>query len=77
MEFMIYGERANLIIRPRRFGKSTNLSMLYTFLMPTLSKEDMEFRLNLFKGLKISQFNWFIKLNFGNWPVIHVSFKVG
>jgi hypothetical protein len=41
-----------------------------------LSNEKRELRLNLFKDLKISQFNWFIKLNFENWPVIHISFKV-
>ncbi|RIB17942.1 hypothetical protein C2G38_1389601 [Gigaspora rosea] len=71
---MIYSERAILITRPRRFGKSTNLSMLYTFLKPVFEQEK-EQKLALFKDLKISQFDWFIKLNLGNWPVIYVSFK--
>ncbi|CAG8567806.1 1867_t:CDS:2, partial [Racocetra fulgida] len=35
-------------------------------------KED---RLELFKGLKVAQFDWFMKLHLGNWPVIYVSFK--
>ncbi|CAB4408267.1 unnamed protein product [Rhizophagus irregularis] len=75
MEFMIYGEQANLITRPRQFGKSTNLSMLYTFLTPTFTEEEKTQRLSLFKDLRISKFKWFIKSNFGNWPVIHISFK--
>ncbi|CAG8813333.1 7156_t:CDS:2, partial [Racocetra fulgida] len=29
----------------------------------------------LFKSLKVAQFDWFIKLHLGNWPVIYVSFK--
>ncbi|CAI2179256.1 20184_t:CDS:2 [Funneliformis geosporum] len=75
MEFIIYGNQANLITRPRQFGKSTNLSMLHTFLSPTFSEQERKSRLELFQRLKISQFDWFIKLYFGNWPVIHVSFK--
>ncbi|CAG8607437.1 3418_t:CDS:2 [Ambispora gerdemannii] len=74
IEFMIYSERAILITRPRRFGKSTNLSMLYTFLKP-VSEQEKEQKLALFKDLKVSQFDWFMKLHFGNWPVIYVSFK--
>ncbi|PKC03034.1 hypothetical protein RhiirA5_402131 [Rhizophagus irregularis] len=75
-EFMIYGKQANLITHPCQFGKSTNLSMLYTFLAPTFTEEEKTQRLSLFKDLRISKFKWFIKSNFGNWPVIHISFKV-
>ncbi|CAG8616981.1 3411_t:CDS:2, partial [Ambispora leptoticha] len=74
IEFMIYSERAILITRPRRFGKSTNLSMLYTFFKP-VSEQEKEQKLALFKDLKVAQFDWFMKLHFGNWPVIYVSFK--
>jgi hypothetical protein len=76
MEFMIYGSQASLITRPRRFGKSTNLLMLHTFLSPTFSNQEKERKLELFQKLKIYKFEWFIKLYFGNWPVIYVSFKV-
>lgn len=76
MEFMIYGDQANLITRPRRFGKSTNLSMLNDFLAPPSTEEEGVERLSLFKNLKIFKFNWFVKSNFGKWPVIHISFKV-
>ncbi|CAG8722425.1 11019_t:CDS:2, partial [Dentiscutata heterogama] len=74
IEYMIYSERAILITRPRRFGKSTNLSMLYTFLKP-VSEKEKEQKLALFKGLKVAQFGWFMKLHLGNWPVIYVNFK--
>ncbi|CAB5348510.1 unnamed protein product [Rhizophagus irregularis] len=76
IEFMIYGKQANLITHPCQFGKSTNLSMLYTFLAPTFTEEEKTQRLSLFKDLRISKFKWFIKSNFGNWPVIHISFKI-
>lgn len=76
MEFMIYGEQANLITRPHQFGRSTNLSMLYTFLAPIFTEKKKTQRLNLFKDLRIFKFKWFIKSNFGNWPVIYISFKV-
>ena len=75
VEFMVYSAHANMITRPRRFGKSTNLSMLYTFLAPPLSAEDKVRRVGLFKDLKVAKFDWFIKLHFGNWPVICIGFK--
>ena len=78
MEFMIYGQRANLIIRPRRFGKSTNLSMLETFLStdyPPLNYVP-DVKTSLFGKLKIARFEWFAKLYYKQWPVIHISFKV-
>jgi len=56
MEFMIYGKQATLITRPRRFGKSTNLLMLHTFLSPTFSEQEKKSRLELFQKLKIYQF---------------------
>jgi hypothetical protein len=77
MEFMIYGQRANLITRPRRFGKSTNLLMLKTFLStdyPPLNIPDV--KTSLFGKLKVARFEWFAKLYYKHWPVIHISFKV-
>ncbi|CAG8664071.1 1475_t:CDS:2 [Paraglomus brasilianum] len=40
-----------------------------------ISEEDKVQRFGLFKGLKVAKFDWFIKLHFGNRPVIHVGFK--
>ncbi|CAB4401446.1 unnamed protein product [Rhizophagus irregularis] len=77
MEFMIFGQRANLVTRPRRFGKSTNLSMLETFLStdyPPLNYIP-DLKTSLFGKLKVAKFEWFAKLNYKQWPVIHISFK--
>ncbi|GES81647.1 AAA family ATPase [Rhizophagus clarus] len=77
MEFMIYGQRAILITRPRRFGKSTNLSMLQTFLSvdyPPLNYIP-DVKTSLFGKLKVAKFEWFAKLHYKQWPVIHISFK--
>ncbi|CAB5365355.1 unnamed protein product [Rhizophagus irregularis] len=77
MEFMIFGKRSNLIIRPRRFGKSTNLSMLETFLStdyPPLNYVP-DVKTSLFGNLKVARFEWFAKLYYKQWPVIHISFK--
>ncbi|CAG8604914.1 10262_t:CDS:2 [Funneliformis mosseae] len=51
MEFMIYGQRANLITRPRRHKKI------------------------VVSELKVARFEWFAKLFYQQWPVIHISFK--
>ncbi|CAG8464925.1 17579_t:CDS:2 [Rhizophagus irregularis] len=77
MEFMIFGQRANLVTRPRRFRKSTNLSMLETFLStdyPPLNYIP-DLKTSLFGKLKVAKFEWFAKLNYKQWPVIHISFK--
>ena len=57
-----------LITRPRRFGKTLNLSMINCF----FSKE-YENRGELFEGLKIWQQEDYRKLQ-GNCPVIFLSF---
>ena len=78
LEFVIFGKRANLITRPRRFGKSTNLSMLETFLSKDYppSNRIPDVKTTLFGKLKIAKFEWFAKLYYKQWPVIHISFKV-
>ncbi|CAB4399612.1 unnamed protein product [Rhizophagus irregularis] len=77
VEFMIFGQRANLITRPRRFGKSTNLSMLETFLSTDYPPINYipDLKSTLFGKLKIANFGWFAKLYYKQWPVIHISFK--
>ncbi|CAG8720780.1 24499_t:CDS:2, partial [Racocetra persica] len=37
--------------------------------------QEKETREALLQDLKVSKFDWFIKLNLGNWPVIYVTFK--
>ena len=60
-----------LITRPRRFGKSLNMSMLECFLDIERKGEGMR----LFDGLAISGETEFCKEYMHKYPVIHVSFK--
>lgn len=56
--------------RPRRFGKSLNMSMLKYFLTTKKAKENRE----LFKGLEIEKEPAVMKVQ-GTYPVIYMSFK--
>jgi len=59
-----------LITRPRRFGKTLNLSMLYYFFQQNNIEEE-----NLFKNLLISEDQEFCKKHQNQYPVIFISFK--
>jgi len=59
-----------LFPRPRRFGKTLNLSMIKYF----FDKDEPENK-NLFKNLKIWQTDNYIKNEYGKYPVINISFK--
>jgi len=61
------GSEAVLLTRPRRFGKTLNMRMLYYFFS---NKEDSR---DLFKGLKIEKSDVMTKLN--QYPVIYMTFK--
>ncbi len=58
-----------LITRPRRFGKTLNMSMTECFFSVKYASRD-----DLFKGLKIWENEKFRKLQ-GSWPVISLSFS--
>ena len=60
----------SLITRPRRFGKTLNMTMLRYFLDVTQADENRE----LFKGLAIENDPAFAK-HFGKYPVIFISLK--
>lgn len=62
-----WGE-VNLFTRPRRFGKSLNMSMLKTFFEIDCNK-------SLFDGLKISQEKTLCEKYMGKFPVISISLK--
>lgn len=62
-----WGE-VNLFTRPRRFGKSLNMSMLQAFFETGCDEK-------LFQGLKISQDRELCKKYMGQFPVISVSLK--
>ena len=59
-----------LITRPRRFGKTLNLSMLHYFL-----RIDQQTNQNLFENLNISQDKRFCEKHQNKYPAIFVSFK--
>lgn len=62
-----WGE-VNLFTRPRRFGKSLNMSMLKCFF-------DLDTDKSIFDGLKISQERELCETYMGKFPVISVSLK--
>ncbi len=63
-------EQVQLILRPRRFGKTLNLSMLHHFLSPDAFGRKTE---KLFDGLHISQTAY--KQYQGKYPVIFITLK--
>lgn len=67
-EIVKSGIQVNLIPRPRRFGKTLNLSMLHQFL--TLDADPA-----LFDGFKISQYPDFCKIHQAAYPVLHLDLK--
>ena len=63
----------SVITRPRRFGKTFNLSTLHYFLAPEVNKQTTA---NLFNGLKISTADNGSYMQYqGKFPVVCVSFK--
>ena len=66
------GAQVNLITRPRRFGKTLNLSMLHYFFA---EKVDGISTKGLFNGLKISEAGEHYMAHQGQYPVISVSLK--
>jgi hypothetical protein len=64
------GAKVILITRPRRFGKTLNLSMLYYFLQLNHPQET-----NLFEQLAIFQDVTFCQKHQQRYPVIFISFK--
>ena len=68
-ELLINGSEVTLFTRPRRFGKTLNMSMLKYFFDVRNRKENKA----LFNDLYISKSEWMVKQ--GQYPVILVSFK--
>ncbi len=68
-ELLEFGGKVVAIARPRRFGKSLNMSMLSYFFDIRNGKENRE----LFKGLNIEKSTYFSQQ--GQYPVINITFK--
>lgn len=66
------GVEVSVIIRPRRFGKTLNMSMLRHFLAPTVNMLKTE---GMFDHLKIAKQGNHYMQHQGKYPVIFISFK--
>ena len=67
-ELLQSGGKVTLFTRPRRFGKSLNMSMLECFF-------DLESNKNMFEGLEISKETELCERYMGKFPVISISLK--
>jgi hypothetical protein len=68
IELLEHWGEVNLFTRPRRFGKSLNMSMLQAFFEIGCKKE-------LFDGLKVAQERELCEKYMGQFPVISISLK--
>ena len=64
--------KVSLITRPRRFGKTLNLSMLHHFFAEKIKNKSTK---GLFDGLKISEAGEEYMAHQGQYPVIFLTFK--
>lgn len=67
--------KVNLFTRPRRFGKTLNLSMLRYFFEDTADKEKNARNRRLFHGLKIMEAGEEYVRQMGMYPVINLNLK--
>ncbi|OYZ37861.1 MAG: hypothetical protein B7Y25_03055 [Alphaproteobacteria bacterium 16-39-46] len=79
--FISSGNKVNLITRPRRWGKTLNMSMLqYFFSIPVkedgeINEEERSKRRDLFSQMKIGASPEILQNHLGKMPTIFVSFK--
>jgi len=66
------GTDVAVFTRPRRFGKTLNLSMLHYFLAEKVNGEETR---GLFDGLKIAEYGDEYMRHQGKYPVVSVTFK--
>jgi len=67
--------KVNLFTRPRRFGKTLNLSMLQYFFEDTGNREKNERNKELFQGMKIMDAGNEYVQHMGMYPVINLTLK--
>lgn len=67
--------KVNLFTRPRRFGKTLNLSMLQAFFENTGEEEENQKRRELFKHLQIMNAGDAYTSHMGQYPVIFLTLK--
>ena len=69
---ILQGAKVILIPRPRRFGKTLNMSMLRYFFAPEVYGQPTK---DLFNHLKVSQAGMDVLQHQGKYPVIFLTFK--
>lgn len=74
-ELLDLAGEVNLFTRPRRFGKSLNLSMLQAFFENTGDEEENQKRRELFKHLQIMNAGDAYTSHMGQYPVIFLTLK--
>ena len=67
----------NLFTRPRRFGKTLNMSMLRYFFEKKDSQSELEENKKLFEGLRIMQAGERYSREMGKYPIICLTLKSG
>lgn len=76
-ELWDYKGEVNLFTRPRRFGKTLNMSMLQCFFEDTVQEEENHRNQHLFDGLRIMESGERYTQQMGKYPVIRLSLKSG
>lgn len=66
----------SLVVRPRRFGKTINLTMLREFFSIPIHPDNKNYRYELFKDTKIMERSDVYNKYFCKYPVIFLSLKV-
>ncbi|KAK9693591.1 hypothetical protein K7432_013861 [Basidiobolus ranarum] len=74
-DFIRDTSHTTLILRPRRFGKTTNLSMLESFFRVPRPEENLDERIALFKDLLIYEQVDFWNEHFAKYTVVRISLK--
>lgn len=74
-ELLDFKGEVNLFTRPRRFGKTLNLSMLRYFFEDTGDAEQNQKNRVLFQNLKITNAGEEYTKNMGRYPVINLTLK--
>ena len=74
-ELLALTVKVNLFTRPRRFGKTLNLSMLQAFFENTGDEEENQKRRELFKHLQIMNAGDAYTSHMGQYPVIFLTLK--
>ncbi len=75
IDTVLRNELCILLMVPRRFGKSTNISMLKHFFKIVPHEKVMKANRKLFEGLLIEQCQETMSNHFGKYPVIFLDFR--